>query len=281
VPNDPQRSSTFQPPYYLLASQPGASSDVPQFQLTTPMIVNSKNNLAAYISVNSDPTQDYGKLTVLRVPSTAVTKGPEQVANILNTNTTISQNLSLLEGAGSTVLKGNLLTLPVGDSFLYVEPLYVQGTTGGGTYPVLQRVLVVYGDGGTQPGHNRVGFEETLGQALTDLQPGHTTGERLPAGSLGGGGGNNNPTTPTATSTPTAGSGSSTPGSAIGSKVTVQQLESAQNEVTTAIASGDQTKIEAAIAHRNQVLDAYLKAQASTLPTARSTPAPRTATPSK
>src|SRR5690348_16403440 len=68
-------------------------------------------------------------LPIFKVPTGSVTKGPEQVRGILNSNSTISKDLSLFNSAngGSSVVYGNLLTLPLGNSFLYVEPLYEIG----------------------------------------------------------------------------------------------------------------------------------------------------------
>jgi uncharacterized membrane protein (UPF0182 family) len=262
VPNDPAEKTTYQPPYYVLASAPGQGSTAPQFQLTTPMIVNSRPNLAAYISANSDPTdpKTYGHITVLKVPTSSAIKGPAQIVNILKTYPVISQNLTLLQGAGSSILDGNLLTLPIGKSFLYVEPLYLQGTTGQGSYPTLQRVLVVYG--------NRVGFEETLQKALVDLEPGHSTGEQLPVGAGGtGGGGSSGPTgTPTPTGT---GSPTSTPGS-----VTLQQLNAAYAEWQAALKSGDLERINAAEAQVYKLIGPYLQAHGGVLPNGSGTVPP-------
>src|SRR5262249_1620795 len=144
VPLDPAGGGSNQPPYYVLADPPSGSSNTPQFQLTTPMKVNNSQNLAAYISVDSDPAS-YGKMTGLTLPTKSNIQVPEHIANIFNTTAVSSKAVTQLRGAGSAVIHGNLLTVPIGDSFLYVEPLYVQGTSGTG-YPILQRVLVVYGD---------------------------------------------------------------------------------------------------------------------------------------
>jgi len=164
VPNDPNVVTAAQPPYYVLASTPGQAGGQPEFQLTTPMKVNNSTNLAAYISVNSDP-QNYGKMTVLRVPSSTVIQGPEQIANTFNSTSAISKDISLLDSGGSRVIHGNLLTLPIGRSFLYVEPLYVQASGANG-YPILQRVLVAYGD--------KVGYAADLPDALLNLSVGQT-----------------------------------------------------------------------------------------------------------
>jgi uncharacterized protein len=163
VPLDPAGGGSNQPPYYVLADPATGTSNTPQFQLTTPMKVNNSQNLAAYISVDCDPGPDYGKITVLKLPTKSVVAGPEQISNIFNTTAVISKDITQLSGAGSTVIHGNLLTVPIGDSFLYVEPLYVQGTTGTG-FPILQRVLVVYGD--------KVGYATNLADALDNLSHG-------------------------------------------------------------------------------------------------------------
>jgi len=169
VPLDPAGGGSNQPPYYVLADPPTGTSNTPQFQLTTPMKVNNSQNLAAYISVDCDPA-NYGKITVLKLPTKSVIQGPEQISNIFNTTAVISKDITQLSGAGSTVIHGNLLTVPIGNSFLYVEPLYVQGTTGTG-YPILQRVLVVYGD--------KVGYATGLGGALNNLSNGLPPGASI------------------------------------------------------------------------------------------------------
>jgi uncharacterized membrane protein (UPF0182 family) len=234
VPNDPNDAAAKQPPYYVLASRPGTDSSQPQFQLTTPMTVNGKNNLAAYISVDSDPGPNgpdggYGKFTVLRVSSNRNTLGPEQVANILNANPTISKDLSLFNnaGGGSSVVHGNLLTLPYNDSFLYVEPLYVQSSNVSGSYPTLSRVLVVYGGNG-----NQVGYAQNLQDALLDLGPASRVGGFLNSPSNPSSSPTNTPTT-----TPPGGSGSSS--SAAPGTVTEQQLNKLYGELQSALQRGD------------------------------------------
>ncbi len=222
VPVDPNTGGANQPPYYVVAAAPGSNDlTTPQFQLTTPMIVNNNQNMAAYLSVDSDPGPNYGRITALTVPSDRATRGPELVASILKSNPTISQNITLLNGAGggSEILDGNLLTLPVGNSFLYVEPLYVQATASNASYPQLARVLVVYGN------RDSIGFEPSLSQALTDLQPGHTLGEQLPGNGVStrGNGGSGGTKPPPKSST----SPGPTPPPASGSSVGEQQVRDA------------------------------------------------------
>jgi uncharacterized membrane protein (UPF0182 family) len=164
VPIDPNQRTGSQPPYYILADQPGQSSNKPVFQLTSPMTVTNANNVAAYISADCGPN-DYGHLTVLKVPSNTNVAGPVQVANAFRSNPTVSHDISLFnqQSGQSRVVHGNLLTLPVGNSFLYVEPLYVRAA-----YPILARVITYFG------GH--IGYEATLNDSLNDLRLGRSAG---------------------------------------------------------------------------------------------------------
>jgi uncharacterized protein len=193
VPTDPfAAGAADQPPYYVLATAPTAGGGAQaEFQLTTPMVVpGGSNNLSAYMSVNSDDGPRYGQITVLRVPTQSNIQGPSQVANVFKSNPTISKDISLLGSGQSEVLHGNLLTLPLGDSFLYVEPLYVQATSGS-SFPTLQRVLVTYGD--------KIGYGATLDDALTDIRLGRATGASLTLGQTTGNGGTGSTATPTPT----------------------------------------------------------------------------------
>jgi uncharacterized membrane protein (UPF0182 family) len=160
VPADPTAPSVAnQPPYYILASTPDGSSTTADYQLTTPMKVNNSTYLASYISVDSNPGPNFGKMTVLVLPPGSVVDGPEQVHSNFNANQVISSDITLLSGQGSQPVWGNLLTMPIGDSFLYVEPLYVQAQTNG--FPVLQRIVLYYG--------KTIGYADNLGDALLDL----------------------------------------------------------------------------------------------------------------
>lgn len=264
VPNDPNLTSGSapQPPYYVLASDPAVAAGQPQFQLTTPMKVNNSTYLAAYISVDSDPGPNYGRMTVLRVASKAVIQGPEQIANTFKSTPAISKDISLLDSGGSSVLHGNMLTLPIGDSFLYVEPLYVQAS-GDQAYPILRRVQVAYGD--------KVGYAASLSDALANLsQP--IVGESINDT------GNSNSSTPPSTSTapssspatspsspPTANGSPPTPPSTAtpGENQLLTQLNTAFDDLQSAYKSGDLAKIGAAQARVAQLTKEYLNARAS------------------
>jgi uncharacterized protein len=188
VPTDPTRDSTqAQPPYYLIAKTPGQESAT--FQLTSALNQFQRPNMAAYLSVSSDPT-DYGNFRVLKLPNDTSILGPTQVFSNYNSNEDIKKDISLLNQNGSKVVFGNLLTLPVGNGLMYVMPVYVQGS--GNPYPLLRRVIVSFGD--------KVAYETTLKTALEKVF-GPGAGSQLPT-SPGG--------TPTPTPTPT-GSATSPP----------------------------------------------------------------------
>jgi uncharacterized protein len=244
VPADPTDPSANQPPYYVLAAAPDGSSMAPQFQLTTPMKVNNSTYLASYVSVNSDPAH-YGEITVLRLPLGSVIQGPEQVFNNFNAQPTISKDINLLGSGGSTIVHGNLLTLPVGNSFLYVEPLYVQAATGG--FPILQRILVSYGD--------QIGYASNLSDALKNLsQP--QVGQSLDIGSSTTA---TAPPTGTTTATPTpTGSATSAPTVPPTQQALLGQLDTAYSDLQAATRTGDFAKIGLAQQQLNVLVQQYL-----------------------
>jgi uncharacterized membrane protein (UPF0182 family) len=160
VPNDPTKptASSAQPPYYLQVQMPGQKD--PAFSLTTTYAPQRRQTLAAFMAVNSEPGPNYGKLAVLQLPSNTTIPGPSQVQNNFESDPTVSQQLSLLRRGGSDVQLGNLLSLPVAGGVLYVEPVYIRASNTEG-FPLLQKVLAGYG--------SKVSFQNTLGQALTDV----------------------------------------------------------------------------------------------------------------
>ena len=167
VPPDPTAGQgANQPPYYIVAQVPG--QERPSFQLTSALNALQRDNLAAYVTVSSDP-KDYGEMQVLELPSSQAVLGPGQVQGLFRSTPDIARQISLLDQRGSEVKYGNLLTLPVGKGLLYVEPLYVQAQ--GLPFPTLQFVLVAFG--------NRTAFAPTLGAALNTLF-GEGAGERAP-----------------------------------------------------------------------------------------------------
>ena len=168
VPRDP---STFganagaQPPYYMSLQMPG--SDKSNFSLTTPFVPRGgRENLSAFAAVNATAGPDYGKITVLQLPRSTNIPGPSQVASNFEAKPEVANTLSLLRQGGADVVLGSLLTLPVGDGLLYVQPVYVRATANTAAYPLLQKVLVSFGD--------VIGFDDSLKGALDQVFGGNS-----------------------------------------------------------------------------------------------------------
>jgi uncharacterized membrane protein (UPF0182 family) len=168
VPSDP---STFggnagvQPPYYLTLKLPNQKE--PAFSLTTPFVPRGvRENLTAFAVVNSKPGPDFGKITVLQLPRSTAISGPSQIASNFEAKPEVANTLSLLRQGGSDVVLGNLLTLPVGGGLLYVQPVYVRATSNSAAYPLLQKVLVSFGD--------QIGFDSSLKGALDQVFGGNS-----------------------------------------------------------------------------------------------------------
>lgn len=161
VPVDPAtpkgQTQTRQPPYFLTTARPGQED--PAFSLTSVYLPNSRSNLAAFMSVNSETTSDdYGKMQILQLPSDTQVPGPSQIANQFSADRGVTQALLQFRQSDAQILNGNLLTLPVGDAMLYVQPVYIRRTAEEGSYPVLQFVAASFGE--------EVGFGQTLDEAL-------------------------------------------------------------------------------------------------------------------
>jgi len=168
VPRDPSTfgaNASAQPPYYLTLQMPGEAK--PEFALTTPFVPRGgRENLSAFAVVNSDSGPNYGKITVLQLPRSTNVAGPSQVASNFEAKPEVANSLSLLRQGGSDVVLGNLLTLPVGGGLLYVQPVYVRATANSAAYPLLQKVLVSFGD--------QIGYDDTLKGALDQVFGGNS-----------------------------------------------------------------------------------------------------------
>ncbi|MDF0513050.1 UPF0182 family protein [Agromyces sp. H3Y2-19a] len=195
-------TALLQPPYYLTMQMPG--QDAPAYSLYSTFIPEargdqSRNVLRGYLAVDSDAgaedgkrSDGYGKLRLLTLPEDDNVPGPGQVQAKFNSDPSVSQSLNLLKQGQSDVINGNLLTVPVGGGLLYVQPVYVK-STGNTSYPLLQKVLVAFGD--------QIAFQDTLDQALNVLfggDSGATTGDENVEPEPGGEGenGGSTPTTP-------------------------------------------------------------------------------------
>ncbi|MFD2674163.1 UPF0182 family membrane protein [Gulosibacter bifidus] len=169
LPNDPVGGGKGpQKPYYLTMQMPGQEPAFSLYSTFIPKVSGdgTRNVLTGYLAANANAgaekgkvAEDYGKLTLLRVKNDSV-NGPGQVQNIFTSNEKVANQLALLERGQTKVERGNLLTVPVGDGFLYVQPVFVR-STGETSYPLLRRVLVAFGD--------EIAFEDTLDAALDEI----------------------------------------------------------------------------------------------------------------
>ena len=169
----PPSNASKMRPYYLLTRLPGQSQ--PMFSLVMPFTPNNKQNMVAYMAASSDP-DDYGQLSLFSLDPSRTIDGPTQVNSRILANTRVASELSLLNQQGSKVILGNLLIVPVKDSLLYVQPIFVQsaGTSQSAsvnTIPLLEKVAVVL--------NTDVGYAETLSGAIAEV----VTGGQPPAGS--------------------------------------------------------------------------------------------------
>ena len=128
------------------------------YALSTPMVTLNGRNLAAFLSVDSTPGPDYGKFTLLKFPAASEFESPAQIQNDIESDSRIASALTLQRGGNSTVVLGNLLSIPVNGKVLYVEPVFTQAA-GGSSFPILRHVIAVYGNG--EPS-----FKPTLDAAL-------------------------------------------------------------------------------------------------------------------
>ena len=180
VPVDPNSSSRLQPPYRVFVDEPQGDQGV--FSLTSTFVPYNKSNLAAFVSVDSDATSDdYGKIKVQQL-SDQNAKGPGQIANDFISDTNVADKLAQFNRSGGKVIYGNLLTLPIDDGLIYVEPVYAVRPGSTASYPSLAYVLVSF--------NGEVGIGTSLPLALADAigvdGVGSGTGEE-PGGDTGGG----------------------------------------------------------------------------------------------
>jgi uncharacterized membrane protein (UPF0182 family) len=140
-------------PYYMVMKLPGEERE--EFMIMTPFTPVKKNNMVAWMAVKSDP-KEYGQMLVYKFPKQKLIYGPMQIEARIDQTPDISQQLSLWNQRGSQVIRGNLFVIPIEDSLLYVEPLYLQAEQT--ELPELKRVVVSYG--------SKVVMEKDLSSAL-------------------------------------------------------------------------------------------------------------------
>ena len=156
-------------PYYVVMQLPG--EEEVEFLMIRPYVPNGRRNMIAWLYADSDGS-DYGQLGVFKFPKQELIYGPMQVEARFDQDPYISQQLTLWNQQGSEVIRGNMMVVPIDDTVLYVEPLYLQAQAG--RLPELKRVLVAYG--------NRVAMGRSMEEALIQVLSGEAVTEAPPEG---------------------------------------------------------------------------------------------------
>jgi uncharacterized membrane protein (UPF0182 family) len=155
-------------PYYTIMRLPGESKE--EFVLLLPFTPNRRDNMRAWLAARSDGAH-YGKLTALEFPKAKLVYGPKQIDARIDQDTVISQQITLWSQAGSQVIRGSLLAIPIEKSLLYVQPLYLAASQG--SLPELKRVIVAFG--------SQIAMEETFEQSLQRVFGGAPRQQTAPA----------------------------------------------------------------------------------------------------
>ncbi|GGM84232.1 UPF0182 protein [Thermopolyspora flexuosa] len=158
VPDDPNAKGIRQPPYYVTLRMPG--SDKPTFSLTS-TFTKGEAQLAAFMAVEATTEDANARIRILQLPAGSPIQGPVQVQT--NFKAAIANDPTFQRSGSTEPIFGNLLTLPYRGGLLYVQPIYVQVKDAVKQYPVLTRVMVMFGSG--QVGHGRT-LEEALQQVF-------------------------------------------------------------------------------------------------------------------
>ncbi|HEV2386432.1 MAG TPA: UPF0182 family protein [Candidatus Acidoferrales bacterium] len=151
-----QDQTQFTEPYYLMMQLPGAPEA--EFVLMLPFTSHNRDNLIAWIAARCDPDQ-YGQILFFRLPKEQLVYGPLQVESRVDQDPEISKDLSLWNQQGSRVIRGTTLVLPVDDTFVYVEPIYIQATHA--RLPELRKVVLAVG--------SRLVYNDDLARAMAQL----------------------------------------------------------------------------------------------------------------
>jgi uncharacterized membrane protein (UPF0182 family) len=163
IPNEVyQGQPTKMVPYYVLLQLPDDTQ--PAFQLVLPFTPTRRDNMVALLAAKSDPG-DYGRRVIYEFPKDRLIYGPMQIEARIDQDPTISEQITLWSQKGSSVIRGNLLVIPIGKSVLYVEPLFLQAQQS--QLPELRRVIATYG--------SQIVMEPTLEDAMMALIRGAPT----------------------------------------------------------------------------------------------------------
>jgi uncharacterized membrane protein (UPF0182 family) len=143
-------------PNYYIMKIPGETEE--EFVNTIPFTPKDKKNMTGLLLARNDG-ENYGQMMLYQLPKSRVVYGPMQVEAMIDQSTEISKEFSLWDSSGSKYSRGNMFIIPIEDSLLYVEPVYLEATNS--SIPEVKRVIVVYGD--------KIAYEPTLSEALESL----------------------------------------------------------------------------------------------------------------
>jgi uncharacterized membrane protein (UPF0182 family) len=148
-------------PYYVEIRLPGEAQA--EYLQIVPYSPFKKQNLVSWLAVRNDPAH-YGEMTAFVLPKDKVVLGPQQVTSRIQQTPGFSSTRTLLNQQGSSMIEGTLLVVPIGDSFLYFEPVYLKSTVSTQALPELKFVILT-----DATGLSPVTFQPTLQQALGQL----------------------------------------------------------------------------------------------------------------
>lgn len=153
-----QEGATPLDPYYTIMKL-NSEAAKEEFILMIPLTPARRENMIAWMAARCD-APNYGQLVVYRFPKQRLVYGPSQIVGRINQEAEISQQLTLWGQGGSSVIRGSLLVIPVEESVLYIQPLYLAAASDR-SLPELKRVIVAYG--------NQIAMEETLELSLARI----------------------------------------------------------------------------------------------------------------
>jgi uncharacterized membrane protein (UPF0182 family) len=155
IPNEVTRGEEIpMDPYYIIMTFPG--EDDPEFVMIQPYIPEGRQNMIGWLAARSDPER-YGTLKSFLFSKQRLIFGPMQIESRIDQDADISQQITLWSESGSSVIRGNLLAIPIEDTIIYIEPLFLESREEG-ALPELKRVILTHGD--------RVTMQPTLEGAL-------------------------------------------------------------------------------------------------------------------
>lgn len=161
-------------PYYTILKFPRPEGEKEEFIQMIPFTPTQKPNMIAWMASRCD-VPNYGKILVYTFPKDKLTFGPVQINDRIDQDTKISEQLTLWGQGGSRVIRGSLLVIPIRDSLLYIEPLYLAAEQGKGKLPQLKKVLVIYG--------SNMAMEDSLEESIKKVFSAPATpGEERPSG---------------------------------------------------------------------------------------------------